>query len=171
MKEIRVHMTSLAFLSGKANLNQTRTKIGFTYEIPQNPCLIYLMDTDGNVTKKISRSIKGYDPKKQQQVFEAILKNKTRIHGIHALIIIRSLHFTKEGYLIVQRRDEIYKNGSFDGFRITLDCLSPEGNLIWEERKFNGEILSIDDKNNVLTCIEDQQGTSQLTIYSLIIKK
>ncbi len=103
------------------------------------------MDTKGNITKIIEKKIKGYNPQEQKEnIGHIISKNKNQLKNHTVLIMLEDLHFTKENYLVVQRKDELYINGSLDKFLMSFDVFSPDGDIIKEEMKFTEKISSID---------------------------
>jgi len=171
-KDIQSHLLTFVYLASISNLNQDKTQIACAYSIPQNPYEIYLMDTNGNVIEKIKKEIKNYNPQKQKKILGYIIsKNKDKLDDRTAIIMMESLHFTKENFLVVQRKDELYNQGSFDKFLISLDIFSSEGDLIKEEMEISEKISSIDMDNNVYTIIEDEQGISKVGVYKLKIKR
>lgn len=172
MKELRNNLLTFVYLPAIANLNQDKTRIAFTHKIPQNPYKIHILDTKGNIIKVIEKKIKGYNPQEQKENFGHIIsKNKNKLKNHTVLIMLEDLHFTKENYLVVQRKDELYINGSLDKFLMPIDVFSPDGYLIKEEMKFTEKISSIDSNDNVYTIIEDEQGVSKVVVYALRIKK
>jgi hypothetical protein len=72
-------------------------------------------------------------------------------------------------YLIIQRRDEVYKQGSPERSLFKLDIFSPEGKLVKEEIECDGAILHVDKHDNVCIQIEDEGGFYKVGVYSLII--
>lgn len=169
IKEIRNYMTSFFYLIGKANSNQDKTRIAFTHEVPENPYKIYLLDIKGNFIKIIKKTIKEYNPKKRQEYFARLPKDKGHVKESYTYVTIGDLHFALKNYLIVQRIEEIYKSGTFTRFLTLLDIFSLDGDLVCEGMDFNGEILSVDQDNNVYARMEDEHGISKLVVYSLKI--
>jgi hypothetical protein len=170
-KEIRSYISTFVYLSGKANINSARTRLAFTHEIPENPYKIYLIDMKGKVTSVIKNYIEGYNPKRQQEYFAALLNKSNRTKESGTIITLRDLFFTREDYIIAQRREEIYENGTFRKFLIKLDIFSPDGKRLIEKNDFDGEILSVDEHDNVYARIEDESGISKVGIYLLQIEK
>lgn len=171
-KDIQSHLLTFVYLTSISNINHDKTKIACAYSVPQNPYKVYFLDTNGNIIKKIEKNIKNYNPRKQKRYLECITSNnKDKLDNHITIIMIESLHFTKENFLIVQRKDELYKQGSFDKFLISLDIFSPEGELIKGEMEISEKISSIDLDNNVYTIIEDEQGISKVGVYKLKIKR
>ena len=172
LKELRNNFSSLTYMGAVATLNQDRAKIAFSYDVPENPLVIYLMDTEGNIKRTIQKPIKGFDPKKQRKDIESVvLKNTIHLQGTHVLSYIRSLHFAEDGNLVLQRYDQVYKDGKPIDFKTYLDFFSPDGNPIFEGKEFPGEIISIDSNNNVYACPSENHERNQVVIYSLRIKK
>lgn len=159
--------SSAIYLFGIANLNQNRTIIGFTHMIPENPMKIYLMNKKGEIQKIIKKSIIDYDAKDQ---FE-ITKSSFSIKKNYTFRQVLGLHFTRMDYLIIQRRDGIYKEGILEESLFRLDIFSPEGNLVKEEIEFDGTIFHIDRNDNVYVQIEDESGFFKIRVYSLKISQ
>jgi hypothetical protein len=171
LKELRYYGRAFAYLSGKANISLDKKKLAFSHELPENPYRIFLLDLKGNVLDVIQKRIKGYNPQKQKERLARLQNNKSRFQAeeAYAYTTIRDLHFSRKGYLIIERRDEVYKNGAFDRFIRSLDVFSPEGRLAREGIKIDGDIMSIDLENNAYIRIEPEDGIPRLAIYSLEI--
>lgn len=165
----RRYISLAVYFVPRANMNQDGTLIAFTHLIPENPYKISIMNSGGDVLKLISKKIKDYDPEKQRSDLESLaIKTKPSLSGYS--VSICGLHFTKEDYLVVQRRHDIYKNGSLASTEYMSDVFSPDGNLMQEEIKTE-KILSIDDENNVYAVREEETGVVKVIIYSLKIIK
>lgn len=172
MKELRDNIGFLAYMAAQAALSQDRSIIAFTYEVPENPLVVHLMDIEGNNIRTIKRLLRGYDPIAQRKDIESIaLKNKINLQGKHIVSYVRGLHFLEDGSLVLQRYDQIYEDGNPNGSISYLDCFSPDGNLQFSEKILSIDIISIDSNNNVYACSLESPLRSQLVIYSLGINR
>lgn len=160
----------ILYFSAVANLNLSKTRIAFTYMMPENPMEIYILNENGNIEKTMEKNIEDYNPKKQFEYVKSTSFGAEK-KGANILRKIAGVHFTNQDYLIIQRKNELYKNDTFEKFLISLDIYSPIGELIKEELEFQGDILSIDGQNNVYTRTEDEHGIPKITVYSLKISK
>ena len=155
---------TLVYLSAIADIDKRNSKLAISYRIPENPCRIYILDLNGKILKVIKWKIKNYNSRKILNNF----KRWRQIKKDFKYPQIIGIHFTKEDFLIIQIVEGYFKRGydlKKDSF---LYIFSPSGNII-KIMKFNGNILSIDHRNNVYVCVEDEQGISKVIVYSLKI--
>jgi len=170
MEEIRNYLSTFCYIYAVANINQHKTKIAFAHGEPENPYKIYILNANGDIIKLIKNKITGYDPKKQRDYWNYFYKHRTCPKDFKLLRHISSLHFTKENYLIVQRKNTYFEDGLIKKILFKIEIYSPEGDLIEEEMEFNAEILSVDSHDNVYTRVDDEKGTPKVVVYSLEIK-
>ncbi|MDD8020162.1 MAG: hypothetical protein PHU81_03110 [Acidobacteriota bacterium] len=169
-KELRDNIQSLVYLSAQAALGHDRSKIAITYDVPENPLVIHIVDTEGNSIQKIKRTIKGYNPDKQLEDIKNIVQKKvTNLGGTRVVSYIIGLHFAEDGNLVLQRYNQIYQDGKPASYNTCLDLFSPDGKLLLEEEEAPGQIISIDSNNNAYICSYPER--SQVDIYTLAVKK
>lgn len=166
LRQLRNFPFLLIYNLAVISLNLKKNIIAFTHAMPEKPMKIYLLNPHGEIIRVIKRKIYGYNAKEQ---FEIIRSHRTEKN--YTLKKIQTINFTKEDYLIVQWKNEFYKNGKFKRFECLLDIFDSEGNLIKKEMKFEGDILSIDKNNNIYVRTEDEQGIPKVVVYSLMIEK
>ncbi|MEW6457230.1 MAG: 6-bladed beta-propeller [Acidobacteriota bacterium] len=166
------HIWAFQYLIGKANLSQHKKRIAFTYERPENPYKIYLLDTGGKVIRTIEKKIKDFNPQDLYEFFKASYKDKNKRYNkdFKSLGIV-GLHFTKEDFLISQINEWYTQEGHSENKGYFLDIFSPEGDLVEEGIRFADKILSIDRENNVYSLREDEEGIQKVIVYSLKINK
>lgn len=158
------------YLSGIADINHDKTKIAFTYELPENPYKIFLLDEEGKVIKVMEKKIKNYKSQELYDFFKIFSKTKRYDKEFISFGIV-GVYFTKENFLISQLV-EFYKNKGQSELRgYFLDLFSPNGNLIEGDISFKEKIFSIDSNNNVYTIYEDKEGIPKVVVYSLKIKE
>lgn len=143
------------YFMARAAINQQKNLISFTHLIPENPYRVYIMNESGDILKTLSRRINQYSPGKQ-------------IEWERESIIIYNLHFTKEDYLIVQRRHD-YGKDSFKS-EFIIDIFTPMESLIAEDLRTE-RILAVDGENNIYTVREEDNGVVKIIIYCLEINK
>jgi len=153
------------YLLGKANMSLDKKKLAFSHNFPENPYKIFFLDLKGNILDVIPKKIKGYSPQKQKESLTRLQRDEKD----YVYTTITGLHFSPEGYLIVERTDVVYQDGTLDRTMRRLDVFSPDGRLVREDVQIEGDIMSIDHENRVYVRIEPEDGLPKLTVYSLEI--
>lgn len=155
---------SVLYYLPEAAINQERNIIAFTYKIPENPYRIYLINLKGDVIKIFEKRLKNYNPR--EQIDSSLKKGK---FPRNEYLSISGLHFTKEGFLIVQKKIDVYQRGKFLFIKHLSDIFSPSGKILKEDL-VTEPILAVDNENNIYTVKEDETGEIRIVIYSLQIR-
>lgn len=155
---------SVLYYLPEAAINPERNIIAFTYKIPENPYRIYFINLKGDVIKIFEKRLKNYNPR--EQIDSSLKKAK---FPRDEYLSISGLHFTKEGFLIVQKKIDAYQKGKFLFIKHLSDIFSASGKILKEDL-VTEPILAVDGENNIYAVREDETGEIKIVIYSLQIR-
>ncbi len=156
----------VSYFIARANVNHDRGLIAFTHLMPENPYKVYVLNNNGDLLETMSRKIRDFNPEEQR---ENLLSRAIQTRPSIKEISIYRVHFTKENYVLIQRRHDIFKHGSLVTTDYISDIFSPGGDLIVGDLRTE-RILAIDNKNNAYMIQEKDDGIVRILVYSLEFK-